>query len=124
MPITYSIGKDGIFTRVEGVLSFEGLLQHIAAKREAGIMNLPEIFDVRGATLDLSVYDLRTIAGEVEKALQGSVLGRIAVVTDSEDVFGLSRSYGNLNGEGNPDFETFYSLIDARSWIHGGQPHS
>jgi hypothetical protein len=117
MPITFTIEHEVVFTTARGILSYADILGHIAAKRKAGITTLPELFDTIDVTLDLSTDELKSIASEVTKSLDGKAPGKTAVVTNSAFLFGLARSYGELTKETNPDFGVFDEYEEARVWI-------
>lgn len=115
MPITFTVEQEVIFTTARGILSFADVLDHISAKKE--VFTFPEFFDARDVTLDLSADDLKAIAVEVSKTLNGRSPGKTAVVTNSAFLFGLARSYAVLTKETNPDFDVFYEYDEARSWL-------
>lgn len=117
MPITFTIEQEVIFTEARGILSYADVLDHISAKETKEVFTLPELFDARDVTLDLSVEDLKAIAAAVAKSLNGRSPGRTAVVMNSAFLFGLARSYADLTKVMNPDFEVFYDFDEARAWI-------
>lgn len=117
MPITFKVDQKVVFTTARGILSYTKVLDHILAKREAEVVTLPELFDARDVTLDLSADELKSIASEVATALDGKAPGKIAVVTNSAFLFGLARSYGEITKDTNPDFDVFYDFEEARSWL-------
>lgn len=117
MPITFNIERNVIFTTATGILSYADVLDHIEAKRHGDVIASSELFDARRITLDISVDDLKSIASEVAKALDGKAPGRIAMVLNSAFFLGLARTYAGLSKVVNPAFEVFYDFDEARTWL-------
>jgi hypothetical protein len=117
MPIAFTIDRDVIFSVAEGILSYDDIRGHIEAKRRAGIMELREIVDGRKVTVGFSVNELKSIAAEAAKALNGKAPGRIAVVVDSALAQGHAHSYSVFAGQIDSEFEVFSSIDEARAWL-------
>src|SRR4051812_48015970 len=109
MPVAYRIDAHSgvVLTTATGIVTFQQLAQHIAAKSEEGYAAKAELFDARDITLDLSVLELKELAERAKAVLDPQAPGQIAVVTNSGFVYGLARTYAELSRADNPHFEVF-----------------
>jgi hypothetical protein len=119
MQISYLIQEQSVITTARGILSIIDVIEHISAKKRAGIELFPELFDARNVSLDFSASDLKTIAAEVARAIDGRQPGPVAVVTNSAFLFGLAKAYADLTKAINPNVSVFYDYEKAHSWLRG-----
>ena len=121
MPITRTADEKTrtLYTKAVGPLSYEDFADHIQAKIKSGVIDYAELFDARGANLDLSLAELHSLSDQMQRALGNMQPGRIAVVTDSAFIAGLARAYQAASREHNPGFEIFGDCTEARTWLAG-----
>jgi hypothetical protein len=119
MRISYLIQEQTVSTTARGILSIIDVIEHVREKKRAGIELQPELFDARDVTLDLSASDLKTIAAEVARAIDGKQPGPVAVVTNSAFLFGLAKAYAELTRTINPNVAVFYDYEKALCWLNG-----
>src|SRR5437879_264512 len=125
MPVKFKIddASGSVFAEARGIVSFAELVDYITAKEEQGLMGLPELFDARDTTLDLSVSDLETLSSETAEALGTKVAGRVSVVTNSAFIYGLAQAYAVLARQVQPTFAIFKDAQEARIWLLGSGAH-
>lgn len=121
MPIHYEIAPERklIRTRCVGDTRYAEVLEHF--RKLAAEPALPQPLNV---LLDLSKLEslpesdqLRTVAGEVE-ALAGPVRwGAIAIVAESDLLFGMARMFGILAEGHFRQTGVFRSLAEAEAWL-------
>lgn len=119
MPVKFKIddASGAVFAEARGIVSFAELIDYITAKEEQGLMGLPELFDARDTTLDLSISDLKQLASKTAEALGAKVAGRVAVVTNSAFIYGLAQAYAVLARQVQPTFAIFKDAREARIWL-------
>jgi hypothetical protein len=124
MPITRTADEKTrtLLSKASGPLSYEDFTLHIEEKIKSGVLNYAELFDARGANLDLSLSELHSLSEQMRRAIGKTKPGRIAVVTDSAFIAGLARAYQTASREHNPGFEIFGDCAEARTWLAGDSP--
>ncbi len=98
-------------------MSLAQLAKYIQAKATAGVLGYVELFDARDITLDLSLSDLQQLGSQVREAQGSLVPGKVAVVTNSNFVYGLATAYAGFTREENPQFKIFQSIEEAEAWL-------
>lgn len=106
-----------VSTTAHGILAVKEIEAHVQDKAAANVLSKPEIFDARDVTLDLSVQDLRHIAGVVRETMGSQKPGPIAIVTNSAFIECLARAYAAMTVKQNPSFRVFNTIADAQAWV-------
>ena len=78
------------------------------------------LWDFRGCTVDLSNDDLRQIV-EYGSARDREP-GRVAILADTDLVYGLSRMYEVFRSSDRSEYRAFRDEDRATDWLRGGGP--
>jgi len=108
-----------VSSTAHGIVAVKEIEAHVRGKAAANVLSIPEIFDARDVTLDLSVQDLRHIAGVVRETMGSQKPGPIAIVTNSAFIECLARAYAAMTVKQNPAFRVFNTIADAQAWVAG-----
>jgi len=119
MPIQYVIDSihQRMLTRADGLVTFEDLNQHLDAEERDRGLELPELFDARGATTDLTAAQVRTLVQRAADALRRGPLGPTAIVATDDVVFGMARMYAILTEQAGARVEVFRDVESANIWL-------
>jgi hypothetical protein len=120
MAIRYSI--DGIHrrlvTRADGVLTFHDINAHLDVEQRNRDLDLPELFDARGATTNLTTEQVHRLVSRAANMLRVTDLGPTAIVTTNEVLYGMARMYAVLvEGAGAPA-DVFSDVVSAIRWLN------
>jgi hypothetical protein len=119
MPIQYVIDtiRQRLLTRADGLVTVEDLSAHLDAEERDRALGLPELFDARGATTNLTATDVRTLVQRAAAALQRNPLGPTAIVATDDVVFGMARMYAILTEQVGARVEVFRDVDSANRWL-------
>ena len=119
MPIYYVIENlpRHILTRANGLVTFHDVCQHLDAEERDHALDLPELFDARGATTDLTAGQVRSLAQRARGALQDKPLGPTAIVATDDVAFGMARMYAILTELVGARVEVFRDVESANRWL-------
>jgi hypothetical protein len=119
MPIQYVIDRtqQRMLTHAEGLVTFQEISQHLDAEERDRGLDLPEIFDARGATTDLTPAQVRTLVERAADTLRRTSLGPTAIVANDDLVFGMARMYAILTELAGPRVEVFRDVESANRWL-------
>ena len=126
MPIHYSFDstRARLVTRADGVVTFHEINAHLDMEQRKRDLELPELFDARGATTDLTAAQVRRLVDRVTKLLRAADLGATAVVTNDPALFGLARMYAALAKQSGVWTEVFQDVAAASRWLDGFGPQA
>jgi hypothetical protein len=119
MPIQYVIDRihQRILTHADGLVTFEDLSQHLDAEERDRGLELPELFDARGATTNVTVQQVRTLVYRAANTLRRIPLGPTAIVATDYLVFGMARMYAILTEDAGARVEVFRDVESANRWL-------
>ena len=119
MPIQYVIDRthQRILTRAEGLVTFEDLSQHLDAEERDRGLELPELFDARGATTNVTTQQVRRLVYRAAATLRSISLGPTAIVATDDLVFGTARMYAILTEDAGARVEVFRDVESANRWL-------
>jgi hypothetical protein len=116
MPIQYVI--DGIvLTHAEGLVTFQDLSEHLDAEERDRGLGLPELFDAREATTNVTAQQVRTLVQRAADTLRRIPLGPTAIVATDDVVFGMARMYAILTEQVGGRVEVFRDVESAYRWL-------
>src|ERR1700681_2366845 len=109
MPIEYVIDKihQRVLAHADGLVTFEDLSQHLDAEERDRALELPELFDARGATTDVTAEEVRRLVQRAADRLGRIPLGPTAIVATDDVVFGMARMYAILAEQPGARVEVF-----------------
>jgi hypothetical protein len=119
MPIQYVIDttRQRLLTRADGLVTFEDLSEHLDAEERDRALGLPELFDARGATTNLTATEVRALVQRAAAALRCNPLGPTAIVATDDVVFGMARMYAILTEQAGARVEVFRDVGSADRWL-------
>ena len=121
MPIQFKFDTEiGIvFTRAEGLVSFEDIRQHLLAEAaDAGAAGYPEIFDASDASTNLTSAQIQQIADRVTSMMKADRFGPTAIIANKDSLFGMARMLETFSElEGGPLFGVFRTLDEGMKWL-------
>jgi hypothetical protein len=119
MPIQSVIDRihQRILTHAEGLVTFEDLGQHLDAEERDRGLELPELFDARGATTNVTTQQVRTLVYRAAATLRRIPLGPTAIVATDDLVFGMARMYAILTEDTGARVEVFRDVESANRWL-------
>ena len=119
MPIQYVI--DGIHQRVlthaDGLVTFQDLSEHLDAEERDRGLGLPELFDARGTTTNVTAEQVRMLVQRAADTLRRIPLGPTAIVATDDVVFGMARMYAILTEQAGARVEVFRDVESANRWL-------
>jgi hypothetical protein len=98
MPITFVIDRfrQRMWTQAEGLVTYADLSAHLDAEaREHGV-DLPDLFDARDATTDITPRQVRQLVQRVQYMVRTQPFGPTAIIAINDFVFGLARMFSIL----------------------------
>ena len=119
MPIRYVIDRDRkrLLTHAEGLVTFQELSEHLDAEERDRGLGLPELFDARGATTNVTTQQVRTLVSRAAATLRRIPLGPTAIVATDDLVFGMARMYAILTEDAGARVEVFRDVESASRWL-------
>ena len=119
MPIRYIIDRinQRILTHADGLVTFEDISQHLDAEERDRGLELPELFDARGATTNVTTQQVRTLVSRAAALLRRIRLGPTAIVATDDVVFGMARMYAILTEDAGARVEVFRDVESANRWL-------
>jgi hypothetical protein len=119
MPIRYIIDSvhQRLLTRADGLVTYQDLSQHLDAEERDRGLGLPELFDARGATTNLTAGQVHTLVQRAADTLRRTPLGPTAIVATDDVVFGMGRMYAILTDQAGARVEVFRDVESANRWL-------
>ena len=104
------------WVKLEGHITTADILAAIDALSVEGVYaSRCRLWDFRGCTVDLSSEELREIA-EIGAA-RDQEPGRVAILADSDLIYGLGRMYEVVRSSPSSEYRAFRSESEALSWL-------
>jgi hypothetical protein len=120
MPVTYEIDSSRhlVRTLASGLVTYRELERHVAEEEHDDAIGLAEVIDARGATTDLTSDQVRGLVARTDALVRKGHFGALAIVTDSDVVFGMARMYELLCEISLPvQIHVFRDLEPALAWL-------
>ena len=119
MPIRYEFdGAHGrLITHADGVITFHDIDAHLDVEQRKRALELPELFDARGATTDLTTDQVRKLVDRATDMLRVVDIGATAVVTDDPALYGMARMYAQLADRVGISAAVFRDVRAAARWL-------
>jgi hypothetical protein len=120
MPITYVIDRlhRRMLTHADGVLTFHDVDRHLDEEEHERGLDLPELFDARGAKTDLTSAQVRRLVHRAAEMMQTVPLGPTAIVATDDTLYGMARMYGILAEPLGVSVEVFRDVGSAERWLN------
>ena len=120
MPITYVIDRlnQRMVTRADGVLTFHDVNRHLDEEESERGLDLPELFDARGAETDLTSEQVRHLVQRAARMVRTIPLGPTAIVATDDTLYGMARMYSMLAEAVGVSVEVFRDLDSAERWLN------
>ncbi len=115
-----------MLTHVDGIVTFHDLNHHLDEEvRQRGI-DLPEIFDARGATVDITSDEIRRLVDRAGQIAKETPFGPTAIVVTDPAAYGMARMFSMRAESVGVDVAVFRDVGSATRWIEiaGGQGSS
>lgn len=119
MPIRYTVDAthNRLNTRADGLVTFHEINEHLDMEERHRRLDLPELFDARGASTDLTEQQVRRLVDRATTMLRAVDLGATAVVTNDPVVFGMAQIYAVLAEQAGIVAGVFYDIDTASHWL-------
>jgi len=119
VPIRYSLDRvhRRLVTHADGVVTFHEINAHLDMEQRNRDLELPELFDARGATTDLTADQVRHLVGRATDMLRVADLGATAIVTTNAALYGMARMYALLASHAGVPAEVFGEVAAASRWL-------
>src|ERR1700730_16769144 len=119
MPIRYVFDstQQRLLTHADGLVTFQDLSEHLDAEERDRGLGLPELFDARGATTNVTAQQVRTIVQRAVDTLGQIPRGPTAIVATDDVVFGMARMYAILTEQVGARVEVFRDVESANRWL-------
>jgi hypothetical protein len=109
--------RQRLLNHAKGLVTFQELSQHLDAEERDRGLGLPELFDARGATTNLTTGQVRTLVQRAADTLRGTALGPTAIVATDDVTFGMARMYAILTEQAGARVEVFRDIESAKRWL-------
>jgi hypothetical protein len=119
MPVTFEVDpvRRTVWTVASGVVTYDDFARHLAEEERENALGFAEVIDGRGATTDVTPYQVRLLVAQTDALLRQGRLGALAIVTDSDFAFGMARMYQILTEPLPVQIGVFRTLDEAAAWL-------
>jgi CRISPR/Cas system CSM-associated protein Csm2 small subunit len=119
VPIRYSLDRvhRRLVTHADGVVTFHEINAHLDMEQRNRDLEVPELFDARGATTDLTADQVRHLVDRATHMLRVAELGATAIVTTNAALYGMARMYALLASRAGVPAEAFGEVAAASRWL-------
>jgi hypothetical protein len=120
MPIHFHYDPEvGIlFTRADGLLTFDEILRHLNEERDAKSIAHPEVFDATQAHTESTPDQVRLVVQRMLDMHRKGAFGPTAVITNDDVVFGMARMLAILSElGGGPAIQAFRTFNEGLDWL-------
>src|SRR6516162_4029498 len=120
MPIQFHYDPDvGIlFTRAEGLLTFDEILRHLNEERDAKGIAHPEVFDATQARTDATAEQIRVVVQRMIGMGRQGAFGPTAVITNNDVLFGMASMLAILSElQDGPKVQVFRTFSEGLDWL-------
>jgi hypothetical protein len=125
MPIQFNRDSETgiLFTRAEGLLSFEDLQRHLDEEVASKGAGYAEIFDASDASTNLTSAQIKQIADRVTSMMQVDPFGATAIIANKDAVFGMARMLETFcELESGPPMGVFRTVDEGLKWLQTQMP--
>ena len=98
-------------------MTFHEINAHLDMEQRKRDLELPELFDARGATTELTAGQVRKLVDRATEMLRVTSLGATAVVTTDPALYGLARLYAVLAERSGIWAGVFHDVTAASRWL-------
>lgn len=118
MPIYYHIddARRRVFSRCEGVITFEDFRAHMNAEEDLPAASYGEIFDCSGASTDITPEQIRALAAERETVASRRTPAPVAIIADDRNLFEMMQMLDMLTEQIRP-VQVFSNAEAAARWL-------
>lgn len=118
MPIYYQIDhqRQRIYTRGEGMITFDDIRKHIHAEEGSPAASYGEIFDCTDAETNITPEEIQRLADEREVIAGRREAAPVALIARNENLFEAFRLYDMLTEQIRP-MQIFHNIEAAERWI-------
>jgi len=121
MPISYSIDRfrQRMVTHAEGLITLADVDAHLDAElRERGT-DVPELFDARFATTNITPSEVRQLVYRVHDIARAHPFGPTAIIALDDVAFGMARMFSILVAPYGVAIEVFRDVDSGSAWLDG-----
>jgi hypothetical protein len=109
---------DRLLLKVTGCIDVAEMRRVIASHRSGATRLTPILFDLTEATLHVSAAEVASLAEATALEMKRAVLGPVALIATSDEVFGLGRMYQSHSAaSGRPHVGVFRDQTAAERWL-------
>jgi hypothetical protein len=121
MAIRYSVDRvhRRLITHADGMLTFHDINAHLDVEQRNRDLDLPELFDARGATTNLTTEQVHRLVSRAANMLRVTDVGPTAIVTTNEVLYGMARMYAVLTEGVGAAADVFSDVVSAMRWLNG-----
>lgn len=118
MPLYFKIDDDHkrIYTRCEGIVTYDELRAHMNAEVGAEAASYSEVFDCSDAVTSITENEIIGLAAEREEVALRQKPGPVAVVATDDDFFNKLQMFDSLTEQIRP-MQLFRYTIPAERWL-------
>src|SRR4030095_9907317 len=119
MPIHYAIDRmtRRLVARADGLLTSHDINAHLDLEQKNRDLELPELFDARGATTNVTTDQVRHLVRRAADMLRFVDLGATAIVTTNDIFYGMARMYSVLAESEGAATDVFTDVESATKWL-------
>lgn len=116
--IEYDTRRNRLETSVDGLLTFEEIQRHIDDEEANGHLCLPEIFDCKDASTNLSREQIELLVERLLNYPKNKCLGPTAIVAKNPLTFGMARMFEIVcELHGGPPIGVFNNRDEGEHWL-------
>jgi hypothetical protein len=121
MPITFQIDAERrrVDARATGDVTLRELIEYAGDRARAGASSYEQLFDARGARINLSTAEVEEVIRASQQARGGVPFGQSAVVADVDITYGVARMAEILSQYAGMEARVFRVIEDAEQWLAG-----
>lgn len=118
MPIYYHIddARRRVYSRCEGVVTFEDFRAHMNAEENLPGASYGEIFDSSGAFTDITPEQIRALAAERATVAERRTPAPVAIIADDKNLFEMLQMLDMLTEQIRP-MQVFPNAEAADQWL-------
>jgi hypothetical protein len=118
MPIYYHIDDERrrVYSRCEGIVSFEDFRAHINAEEGSPAASYGEIFDCSNAVTNITREQIRALAAEREAVAERREAAPVAIIACDDNLFEMLQIFDILTEQIRP-MQVFPGIEAAEQWL-------
>lgn len=119
MPITYEVDHNAqrVQCAATGAIRLEDMTAHVTALATARCFGYSQLFDFRGATMDMSAEETRRIVPLIARLREEHGQARTAFIADTDVSFGMARMYATLAADSDSGFMVYRTIEEGTAWL-------